>query len=141
MFNEISEAGPSILSSNECKSLVNAEVPRDRMIMTVLQYTEVKRICILHVDTSVKPNEAMGILRPPRGRGIVGIVKVFFGDRVMQDSCEDVLVKFLDIHKNDTMHDRMNEVSSADRHSKLLQGKDRFKIVWIYHGIVATPPL
>jgi hypothetical protein len=62
---------------------------------------------------SVKPNEAMGILRPLQGHGAVRIVEVFFGDQVMQDSCEDVLVKFLDIYKNDTMHDRMNKVSSA----------------------------
>jgi hypothetical protein len=81
---------------------------------------ETEGICIRHVDTSVKPNEAMGILRPPCGHRAIGIVKVFFGDQVMWDSHEDVLVKFLDIYKNDTMHDRMNKVSSADRCSYLM---------------------
>ena len=85
------------------------------MIMTVLQYMEAKRIRIRHIDMSVKPNTTMGILRLLWGCRIVRIVKVFFGDRVAWYSCEDVLVKFLDIHKNDTTHDGMNEVSSTYR--------------------------
>jgi hypothetical protein len=76
---------------------------------------EAEGIHIRHVDTSIKPNEAMGILGPPQGRGAIGIVKVFFGDGVTWNYHEDVLVKFLDIHKNDTMYNRMNKVSSADR--------------------------
>jgi hypothetical protein len=42
---------------------------------------------------------------------------VFFGDGVVRDCCKDVLVKFLDIHKNDTTHNWINKVSSMDRHS------------------------
>jgi hypothetical protein len=72
-------------------------------------------IHIQYIDTSIKPNEAMDILRPPQGCRAVRIVKVFFGDWVAWDCCEDVLVKFLDIHKNDTTPNRMNKVSSVDR--------------------------
>jgi hypothetical protein len=80
---------------------------------------ETEGIHIRHVDTSIKPNEAMGFLRPPQGCGAIEIVKVFFGDQVAWDSCEDVLVRFFDIHKNDTMHDRRNIVSNIYRCSHI----------------------
>jgi hypothetical protein len=76
---------------------------------------EAKGICIRYVDRSIKPNEAVSTLGPLQGCRAIGIVEVFFGDEVARDCCEDVLVKFLDIHKNDTMHDRMYKVSSTNR--------------------------
>jgi hypothetical protein len=77
---------------------------------------EVEGIRVWHVDMSVKPNEAVSILGPPQGHGAIGIVEVFFDDGVVQDCHEDVLVKFLNIYKNDTTHNRVNKVSSTDRH-------------------------
>ena len=50
----------------------------------------------------------------------------------------DIVSELIDIHNYDTMHNGMNKVSSTDRRGKMFGGKYRFKIMRIYHGIVAT---
>jgi hypothetical protein len=128
---KLSDIGPSILPLNDWKSFVDSKMSRDWMIIKTLKDAEPKISGLWNKSPLINPDESYIIYRPTQIFGVVGICTERLYSWVSIINSQNVLLKLLNIHSNNTTESYQKQCSGSERSGQLSRRKNRMTILWI----------
>jgi hypothetical protein len=113
---------------------------RDWMIMKTLKDAELRISGLWNKNPLIDPDESYIVYGPTQIFGVVGICMERLYSWVSIISSQNVLLKLLNIHSNNTTESYRKHHSGSERSRQLSRRKNRMTILWIDYTIRLSLP-